>query len=155
MKKLFLVFILMVSPVVLLAMTPENRDKDSASVDSSMAIDSVRVTHFQKSLDGMSGSRLFRSTYLGVPLIVGGLIEKHQDSKFRKLRNDFMPRFHRDLDNYMQFAPAAVMVGLKAMGVPSRSSWGRIITSDAFSVAIFTGVVQGLKNSTHIMRRLG
>lgn len=152
MKKLFLVFMLMVSPVVLLAMTPENRDKDSASVASSMAIDSVMVTHFQKSLDGMSGSRLFRSTYLGVPLIVGGLIEKHQDSKFRKLRNDFMPRFHRDLDNYMQFAPAAVMVGLKAAGVPSRSSWGRIITSDAFSVAIFTGVVQGLKNSTHIMR---
>lgn len=83
-----------------------------------------------------------------MPLIIGGLIEKHQDSKFRKLRNDFMPRFHRTLDNYTQIAPAAVMVGMKAAGVESRSSWGRMLLSDAFSVALMAGTVQGLKNTT-------
>ena len=65
-------------------------------------------------LDKLPHGKLFNSTYIGVPLIIGGLIEKHQDSKFRKLRNDFMPRFHRTLDNYTQIAPAAVMVGMKA-----------------------------------------
>ena len=75
-------------------------------------------------------SRWFKSTFIGVPLIVGGLIEKHQDRKFRQLRNDFLPRFHRSLDNYTQFAPAALMVGMKAAGVPSRSSWGRMLLSD-------------------------
>lgn len=103
-------------------------------------------------LDKLSHGKLFNSTYIGVPLIIGGLIEKHQDTKFRKLRNDFMPRFHRTLDNYTQFAPAAVMVGMKAAGVESRSSWGRMLLSDAFSVALMAGTVQGLKNATNVMR---
>lgn len=103
-------------------------------------------------LDKLPHGKLFNSTYIGVPLIIGGLIEKHQDSKFRKLRNDFMPRFHRTLDNYTQIAPAAVMVGMKAAGVESRSSWGRMLLSDAFSVALMAGIVQGLKNTTNVMR---
>ena len=103
-------------------------------------------------LDKLPHGKLFNSTYIGVPLIIGGLIEKHQDSKFRKLRNDFMPRFHRTLDNYTQIAPAAVMVGMKAAGVESRSSWGRMLLSDAFSVALMAGTVQGLKNTTNVMR---
>lgn len=103
-------------------------------------------------LDKLPHGKLFNSTYIGVPLIIGGLIEKHQDSKFRKLRNDFMPRFHRTLDNYTQIAPAAVMVGMKAAGVESRSSWGRMLLSDAFSVALMAGTVLGLKNTTNVMR---
>lgn len=103
-------------------------------------------------LDKLPHGKLFNSTYIGVPLIIGGLIEKHQDSKFRKLRNDFMPRFHRTLDNYTQIAPAAVMVGMKAAGVESRSLWGRMLLSDAFSVALMAGTVQGLKNTTNVMR---
>lgn len=103
-------------------------------------------------IDRLPQEKLFRSTYIGVPLIIGGLIEKHQDTKFRKLRNDFMPEFHRTLDNYTQFAPAAVMVGMKAAGVRSRSSWGRMLLSDAFSVALMTDIVQGLKNATNVTR---
>lgn len=103
-------------------------------------------------LDKLPHGKLFNSTYIGVPLIIGGLIEKHQDTKFRKLRNDFMPSFHRTLDNYTQIAPAAVMVGMKAAGVESRSSWGRMLLSDVFSVALMTGTVQGLKNATNVMR---
>lgn len=103
-------------------------------------------------IDRLPQGKLFKSTYIGVPLIIGGLIEKHQDTKFRKLRNDFMQEFHRTLDNYTQFAPAAVMVGMKAAGVRSRSSWGRMLLSDAFSVALMTGVVQGLKNTTNVTR---
>lgn len=103
-------------------------------------------------LDKLPHGKLFNSTYIGVPLIIGGLIEKHQDTKFRKLRNDFMPSFHRTLDNYTQIAPAAVMVGMKAAGVESRSSWGRMLLSDAFSVALMAGTVQGLKNTTNVMR---
>ena len=77
-------------------------------------VDSIKNKSF---LDHISQTHWFNATYLGVPLIIGGLIEKHQDTKFSRLRNDFMPEFHRNLDNYTQFAPAAVMVGLKAAGV--------------------------------------
>ncbi len=114
--------------------------------------DTLQLSRFQRQVEYLGQTRLFRMTYLGVPLIAGGLIEKHQDTKFRRLRNDFMPLFHRNLDNYMQFAPGAVMLGLKLCGVPSRSSWGRMVASDAFSVALTAGVVQGLKHTTRITR---
>ena len=112
-------------------------------------VDSIKNKSF---LDHISQTHWFNATYLGVPLIIGGLIEKHQDTKFSRLRNDFMPEFHRNLDNYTQFAPAAVMVGLKAAGVKSRSSWGRMLLSDAFATAIMSGTTQGLKNVTNEMR---
>lgn len=105
-----------------------------------------------QSLDSLSQKKWFKSTYLGVPLVVGGLIEKHEDTKFRKLRNDYMPEFHRSLDNYTQYLPAAGMVALKVAGLPSRSSWKRMLVSDAFSAAIMTGVVQGLKSTTNVTR---
>lgn len=116
------------------------------------AQDTLKVRPLQAKMDSIGQTHLFKATYLGVPLIAGGLIEKHQDTKFRHLRNDFMPEFHRNADNYLQLAPAAVLLGLKAAGVPSRSSWGRMLVSDAFSMALTAGIVQGLKNSTHVER---
>lgn len=88
----------------------------------------------------------------GIPLVVGGLIVKGEDTHFRNLRNDYMPQFNRHADDYMQYAPAAVMLGMKAMGVESRSSWGRMIVSDAFSAMIMGGVVNTLKTTTKVMR---
>ncbi len=114
--------------------------------------DTARLSRFQVKADNIGQSRLFRATYLGLPLTAGGLLEKHYDSKFRRLRNDFMPEFSRPLDNYTQLAPAAVMLGMKVAGVPSRSSWGRMIASDVLSTALMAGMVQGLKSATHVVR---
>lgn len=114
--------------------------------------DSARLEHLKREVDCFGEKHIFRATYLGVPMIAGGLLEKQYDKNFRRLRNDFMPRFRRTLDNYTQWTPAAVVLGLKAAGVPGRSSWGRMMVSDAFSVALMAGVVQGLKHSTSIMR---
>lgn len=97
-------------------------------------------------------SRLFRATYMAVPLIAGGLLEKHYDSKFRSLRNELMPEYDYPLDNVSQYTPLAVMYALKAAGVPSRSSWKRMIISDAASAAIMFSVVRGLKHATNVTR---
>lgn len=97
-------------------------------------------------------SRLFRSTSIGVPLLVGGWMEKHENDKFRRLRNDFLPRFHRTLDNYLQYVPAAVLLGMKTIGIESRSSWGRMLLSDAFSSALMGVTVTSLKRTTHVTR---
>lgn len=102
--------------------------------------------------DRLGENRLFQATYFGAPLIIGGLIEKYQDKKFRTLRNDFMPEFKRPLDNYLQFAPAVVMVGLKAAGVKSRSSWGRMLTTDAIATAMMASTVQLSKHATNVTR---
>lgn len=117
--------------------------------------DSLRIsttTNFSRRLDKFSSSRFYQMTYIGVPLIVGGLIVKSEDDHFRGLRNEYLPRFNRHLDDYMQYAPAAVMLGMKAAGVQSRSSWGRMLVSDAFSALLLGGVVNTLKQTTNVER---
>ena len=110
------------------------------------------TTNFSRRLDKFSSSRFYQMTYIGVPLIVGGLIVKSEDDHFRGLRNEYLPRFNRHLDDYMQYAPAAVMLGMKAAGVQSRSSWGRMLVSDAFSALLMGGVVNTLKQTTNVER---
>lgn len=114
--------------------------------------DSIIPSKLQTKMDNIGPKRLFQATYLGLPLIASGLLEKHFDDKFRRLRNGVMPEFDYRLDNYTQMAPAAILLGLKAAGVPSRSSWGRMLVSDAISIALMTGVVQGLKHTTNVTR---
>ena len=91
-------------------------------------------------------------TYVGVPLVIAGLSVKHGSEHFRQLREDFVPNFHYGYDDYLQYAPAVVMSGLKGFGVESRSSWGRMLVSDAFSVAIMASVVNTIKYTAHVRR---
>ena len=97
-------------------------------------------------------SKFYQMTFVGAPLILTGMIMKGEDTHFRSLRNDYMKSFHRPFDNYTQFLPGAVMLGLKAAGVDSRCSWSRMLVSDAFSVAIMGTVVNTMKNTTHVTR---
>jgi len=122
---------------------------DKLKKDTIVTPNSFRPKRFP---DQFSQTHLFKATYLGVPLIAGGLIEKHQDTQFRRLRNDFMPEFHEIFDNYTQFAPAAVILGLKAAGVKSRSTWGRMLLSDAFATMLMSGTIQELKYKTNVTR---
>ena len=69
-------------------------------------------------IDRLASSRAFRMTYIGVPLVAGGLIIKSEDDHFRHLRNDYLPHFNRHADDYLQYLPAAVMLGMKP------SCWG-------------------------------
>lgn len=74
------------------------------------------------------------------------------DTDLHALRNCVVPGFHYSYDDYLQYAPAALTLGLKACGYESRSGWGRMIVSDAFSAAIMAGSVNGLKYSVGRLR---
>ncbi len=102
--------------------------------------------------DKGSSTNFYRTVGAGVPLVVGGLIAKGEDSHFRSLRNDYLPRFHNHTDDYLQYTPLALMLGLKASGVEGRSSWGRMLVSDAFSAITMAAVVNTLKQTTHVER---
>ena len=97
-------------------------------------------------------SRLFDMGFAGMPLVVAGFSVKSGDEAFRGLREGFLPDFRSPVDDYLQYLPAAVMLGLKAGGVESRSSWGRMLVSDAFSVLLMSGVVNGLKYGLQELR---
>ena len=119
-------------------------------------VDTVKIfpreSGFQRTINKVTSSRAYQMTYIGVPLVVGGLIVKSEDDHFRQLRNAYLPAFSRRYDDYTQYLPAAVMLGMKAGGVESRSSWGRMLVSDAFSAVIMSTVVGQLKVHTKVMR---
>ena len=123
-----------------------------ASTDSCKSTASHASDFPRQEKRNFTDSKLYQMTFVGTPLIVTGFIMKGEDTHFRSLRNDYMQRFHRPFDNYTQYLPAAVMLGLKTVGVESRDSWGRMLASDAFSVAIMGIVVNTMKTTTHVMR---
>ncbi len=102
--------------------------------------------------DKGSSTKFYRTVGAGIPLVVGGLIAKGEDDRFRSLRNDYLPQFRNHTDDYLQYAPAALMLGLKAAGVEGRSSWGRMLASDAFSAITMATVVNTLKQTTRVER---
>lgn len=91
----------------------------------------LRRRPFIRDMERITSSRAYRITYIGVPLVVAGLVVQERDHGFRHLRNDFVPSFRFRYDDYLQYAPAALMLGLKIGGVRGRSSWGRMLVSDA------------------------
>lgn len=141
---LLLVFVFCLQPVVAGGRT------DSASVE--VGGRERLKGNFGRQLDDFSSSRFYRMTYIGIPLVLGGLVVKSEDDHFRSLRNDYLPRFRRRTDDYLQYAPAAVMLGMKAFGIEGRSSWGRMLVSDAFSALLMGGAVNTLKQTTRVTR---
>lgn len=74
------------------------------------------------------------------------------DTDLRQMRFNAAPGFRYRYDDYIQYSPAILMTGLKAFGYKGRSSWGRMLVSDAFSAAIMAGAVNGFKYSVRRMR---
>lgn len=128
--------------------------EDSISSVSDTAFVSRRIQKrgFENFVDNVTSSRLFQIAGYGTPLIIDGLLVKGSDRHFRRLRNTYMPGFKSGYDNYLQYLPAAVMLGMKIGGVEGRSSWGRMLTSDAFSIIAMTSIVESLKHTTKIER---
>lgn len=87
----------------------------------------------------------YKILHASVPLFVAGGIAFAFDKDFYDMRSGYIPGFHNSYDDYLQYAPAAIMVAMKAFGVKGRSSWGRMLVSDAFSVGAMVILVNGLK----------
>lgn len=78
--------------------------------------DSLRIsttTNFSRRLDKFSSSRFYQMTYIGVPLIVGGLIVKGRTTIFEVYVTNHLPRFNRHLVIICNMPLAAVMLGMK------------------------------------------
>lgn len=86
-----------------------------------------------------------RTTQVGFGLIGAGAVLSAADVQTRSLRSDYLPTFRYKYDDYLQFAPAVAMVAMKTLGVESRSSWERMITSSGFSVGVMLSTVYAVK----------
>lgn len=147
---LFLTVIFFVTSVF-----PSRAEITLQSVARDTAVDLRPLNSWQRfnlKVDKFTQTKGFQMTYVGVPLVVAGVATIPGRERFRQLRNDYVPRFKYEYDNYLQYAPAVVMLGLKGFGVESRSSWGRMLVSDAFSAAIMATVVNTIKYTAHVQR---
>lgn len=98
---------------------------------------------------------VFMAVCLGSPTLPAEAQEKPDhgfDSEIRYIRNNAIPGFRHTYDDYLQYTPGIVAIGLKAAGYESRSSWGRMAVSDAFSAGIMAIAVNGVKYSVRRMR---
>lgn len=142
MLKYLLVLLLIAGALVAKAAPPSGSD----------SLDLSAGARFRRHIDRVSSTRSYRMLYVGAPLVAGGVIMMGYDADFRRLRNGYAPSFHQTYDDWLQYAPAAAMLGLKAAGVKGRSSWGRMLTSDAFSAGLMAIAVNSLKYSCRVMR---
>ena len=77
------------------------------------------------------------------------------DQDIYTLRHVSVPGYNFVADDYAQYAPAAIMLGLKACGYEGRSGWGPMLVADAFSVAAMTAVVRTVKYTVNRTRPNG
>ncbi len=84
---------------------------------------------------------------LDVPtvLIATGTVANLADNHFYNIKKTYTPDFDYSFDDYIQYAPAVVMLGLKLGGVEGRSTWSEMLVADAFGMAMVAGAVQGVK----------
>lgn len=93
-----------------------------------------------------------RSVQVGAGLVGAGVVLTSADLQTRQLRHDYLPTFRYKYDDYLQFAPAVATVALKALGVESRSSWERMVVSDALAVGSMLSVVYTVKHGLGRLR---
>lgn len=98
-------------------------------------------------------------TWVGIPLFAAGLLAKGEKKGFRQNYKNpntkirlIKYNFHNEIDNYTQYVPLALSIGLHMGGVEGRSDWPRFWASAATSAAIMAGFVNGIKYTTSEMR---
>ncbi len=76
------------------------------------------------------------------------------DNDVVAVRNQYVVNydFRDKAADYIQYSPIVLVSALKAFGYESRSSWGELGVSSAFSVAIMAALVNGTKYSVQRLR---
>ena len=88
---------------------------------------------------------------LSVGLITTGSLLNMEHSGSR-LRTDYKPSFNYKSDEVLRFIPVLALVGMKTLGVESRTPWQRMMVSHVFSAAIMGASVESSKRLTKRVR---
>lgn len=176
MKKLF--FAVFAAMLPIFSWADGVQESDSVLVDSIESIDAIETidaiesinnvaplpeeTYYtnwlgEKCIDFGTSAPLYYNwkrdlTYAGVPLFLSSFIIKDKKRAFRSARFSLDKNWKTEIDNYTQFSPYAVAVGLKALGYDGRSSWDRLAVSALASNAVMALAVNATKYSVKEMR---
>ncbi len=138
---------------VKLSTTWDEQVPDSIVDSRSMSLVQTEVL---SKTDKMTSQKWFQMTSVSVPLVVAGLAVIPGKECFTDWRNDYTPKFDGGIDEKLQYlpalSPAILMLGLKGFGYEGRSSWGRMLVSDAFSATLMFSVANTLKSVVSVRR---
>lgn len=131
--------------------------EDTASSTTGMFVPKTYKNWLGEKCLDMEGQKTYYDwkrdiSYVGLPLIASSFIIKNQKKAFRSARFAMNENWKTEIDNYTQFSPYAVIVGLKAFGYQGRSSWDRLAVSVLASNAMMAVLVNSAKYSIKEMR---
>lgn len=96
---------------------------------------------------GDSLRREWKPAVAGVPMMVVGGVTSLGESQMRRTVGPIASHSNSAIDNLAPYSPLALTGVLKLCGVETRSSWGRLAVSSAFSGVIMAGLGEGLKHA--------
>ncbi len=108
----------------------------------------VHIPKFEKFIS----NRWTQSLYIGVPLIVAGILQRGHDNHFKEIRDDYTPNFYCTAEDYIAVLPVLVTAGLKFAGFDGRSEWPHRVVSGLFSFAINFATIRPTKSLTDTKR---
>lgn len=97
-------------------------------------------------------NQLLRRSFVPACLLTGSMATWHYRKEFRDLRNKHLPGFRYHYDDYLQYAPAALVFSLKAAGVRGKYNTERTVFSYVFSSLIMAGLTNTLKYTSRLER---
>lgn len=96
----------------------------------------------QKLFTKENGKRLILPATL---IVAGTAMYGNPGKKFQNLRDNYTAGFSTGFDEYLQYAPVAMLYGMKISGIEGKSDWVRLITTNAISAVIMAGTVNAIK----------
>ena len=113
------------------------------------AQDSTASTSIQK-------RKFYKSLIAPTALISTGLLIKDRDDglniTIRDSRNEALPDFHTNVDDYLQFVPIAVVYSLNVAGVKGENNFGNSTALLIKSELLMEAIVYPMKKYTHVLR---
>lgn len=121
-------------------------DTDANALQFSPQQNDYLPTETKNKGENLFKKRWVQSTYIGMPLVIGGLVEMGENKHFRSIRNNFLPNFKNGIDDKLQYSPAAVMLGMKIAGVKGQTPWKKMLVADGIAVVLQALATHSIKN---------
>lgn len=122
----------------------------SLSQVSGQAVDTLALMNHYKT--PWYKKDVMKGVYISVPLIGASFALRPVNQDFRTVSMEANIAKTTQWEDYLQYTPLAACYIMKAAGVKSRSSWGRMLVSHAFAAGSMALMVNGIKYSVKELR---
>ncbi len=103
-------------------------------------------------VDRALNNKLTQVSLISIPLFMQGVRISSEKIDFSNYRRIHHPNFNVSIDDYTQYFPFALTIGLKLSGVKSNSSWAKLLSVSFLSYVLGYGSVKTMKKNIYAKR---